>query len=138
MMKYIWLVIVLIGVGGIYLGIQNSQVQYTAAFGEYPCFLCFSVESNYEIVLFLSEDYQESDQVVATVQQFCHITQVEYGGAYYDNAQETPAKLQELGLEKRTDVLVAILQDKIVVDQITGGTGLESALSETLKEVSRL
>ncbi|MGD2247840.1 MAG: hypothetical protein PVF58_05490 [Candidatus Methanofastidiosia archaeon] len=137
-MKYVWLVIVLIGVGGVYIGLQDSQVQYTAAFGEYPCFLCFSVKPHYEIVIFLSADYPHYEYVVSTVQKFCRVTQVEYGGAYYDDSHETPVKLQELGLQKTTDVLVVVVQDGVVVDQITRATELDSALSQSVKEVSRL
>jgi hypothetical protein len=137
-MKYIWLLVVIIGIAGIYVGIQRYQLQHTDAFGEYPCFLCASVEPDYEVVVFSSVDCPHCDHAVQRIQRFCRLTGVRYGSTFYDGSQETIIKLSELGIEKTSDFLAVIIKGGTVAGVHTDTTTVESFLSEKLKEVSQL
>jgi hypothetical protein len=137
-MKYIWILVAICGIAGIYVGIQRYQLYHTEAFGEYPCFLCASVEPDYEVVVFSSVDCPDCDQAVQRIQRFCRLTGVRYGSTFYDGSQETAVKLSELGIEKTSDFLAVILKGGIVIGVHTDAATAESFLSEKLKEASQL
>lgn len=136
-MKYVWLFVVIIGIAGIYLGIQGDQPEYTRDFGEYPCFLCASVEPDYEVVVFSSTS-PSCQRAVGKIQQFCGVTGVKYGGAYFDGAEETPQKLGEVGLEKHGDFLVVVLKNGDIIKTDTNADTVVQFLSDTMKEASDL
>jgi len=137
-MKYGWLFVVIIGITGIYLGIERDQPDYTGDFGEYPCFLCASVEPDYEVVVFSSTFCNQCERAIERIQKLCQLTGIQYGGAYYDDAEESFQKLSELGLEKNTDFLVVILKDGAIVDKDTEADTVVQFLSDTVKEASEL
>jgi hypothetical protein len=137
-MKYAWILIVMVGIAGMYLGIQRYQMPHTEAFGEYPCFLCSSMEPDFRIIAFSSLNCSSCDQAVSRIERFCRLTGVLYEGVYYDNSGETPQKLSELGLQKTTDFLVVILKNETVIKTGTATETVESFLAQTLKEASQL
>lgn len=137
-MKYSWLLVVFIGIAGIYLGIPKYQVQHTEAFGEYPCFLCASVEPDFEVLVFSAVDCSSCDYAVEKAQRFCRLTGVVYVNTFYDNAEATSQKLIELDLQKTSDVLIVVVHQGTVVKTSTSTEDVESFLSETLKEAAQL
>jgi hypothetical protein len=137
-MKYVWLILVVIGIAGIYLGIQRYQLDHTSNFGGYPCFPCSSAEPDYEIVVFSSPFCDECEGGIQRVQRFCRLTGVFYGSTFYDDSAESSQKLGQLGLEKHTDFLVVVLKGGIVIKTDTNPGYVEQFLSETIKEASQL
>ncbi|MBU7044630.1 MAG: hypothetical protein HXS47_13650 [Theionarchaea archaeon] len=137
-MKYAWLVVVILGIAGIYLGIQRLQVDHAENIGRYPCFFCASVQPEYEIVIFSAPTCPGCESAVQRIQRFCRLTGVQYGGAYYDDAAISQEKRTELGLTKDSDFLVIIVRRGTVLASSTDPATAEEFLSETFKEVSQL
>jgi hypothetical protein len=137
-MKYAWLLVVIIGIAGIYLGIQRLQVDHAEHFGRYPCFFCASAELDYEIVVFSAPACSGCASGVEKTQRFCRLTGISYGGAFYDDAAVSQEKLTDLGLTKDSEFLLIIIQDGSVFKTATDPTMVEQFLSETLKEASHL
>lgn len=137
-MKYVWLILVICGIASIYLGIQRYQLDHTQNFGEYPCFPCASVEPDFEVVVFSSTGCEPCQRGIERVQRFCRLTGVVYGSTYYDDAEETYEKLNQLGLEKNTDFLIVMLRNGVIIKTSTDATRTELFLSETIKEACRL
>lgn len=135
-MKYVWVLVVMAGCACIFLGLQ--QLKDTENLGRYPCFPCVSGEPDLEVVVFSSADCPRCEAAIGNVQKFCRLTGVKYGGAFYDDAEESGEKLSELGLEKETDFLIAILKNGAVIYKSTGTETVEAFLSEKVKEASRL
>ena len=137
-MKYGWLLVVVIGIAGIYLGIQRLQLDHAENFGRYPCFFCASAESTYEIIIFSAPACTGCESAVERTQRFCRLTGVQYGGAFYDDADISQEKLGDLGLTKESDFLLVILQGGSILKTSKDPMTVEHFLSETLKEVSHL
>lgn len=136
-MKYAWLPVMLIGIAGIYLGYQENQVDGTEFLGGYPCFLCASVEPDFEIVVFSSTS-SEYERAVQKVLKFCRLTGASYGSAFYEGAEETLEKLEELGLEWNSGFLVVVLKNGEIIKTSTNADTVEQFLSQILKEASRI
>jgi len=137
-MKYVWLLLVIIGGVGIFLGVERFQVENTENFGGYPCFLCASAEPDFEVVVFSKAACLNCENAVRRAQWFCRLTGVTYGNTFYDDAEESFSKLDELGLMWDSDFLVVVLKDGAVLDTTTDATAVEQFLSETMKEASQL
>ena len=132
-MKYAWLPVVFIGIAGIYLGIQRLQMDHVQQFGEYPCFFCASIKPDYEVLVFSSALCDQCAGSVTRVQRFCRLTGIKYGGAFYDDAEITFERLNELGLTMNSNFLVVILKDGIIIDTSTD-LDVEAYLTTLLKE----
>lgn len=137
-MKYVWMVVVIIGIAGIFLGVQRQQLDETGSFGEYPCFLCTSETPDYEIYVFSAVPCAVCERGITRVQVFCQLTGIAFGGAYYEDAEETFVKLEELGLQMNSEFLVVIVRDGVIIDTTTDAERVEQVLSELVKEESRL
>lgn len=137
-MKYIWLLLVVIGVVGIYTGIQRFQVESTGLFGEYPCLLCASVEPDLEVFVFSQVACLNCDRAVERAQRFCRLTGITYGNTFYDDADETYEKLNELGLMWDSEVLIVILENGAVIKTSKDAATVEHFLSEAVKEALQL
>ncbi|KYK34443.1 MAG: hypothetical protein HXS46_14255 [Theionarchaea archaeon] len=137
-MKYVWLLLVICGGIGIYMGWQQLQVEKTQTFGEYPCFQCASVNPDFEILVFSKVACSYCETAGQRVRRFCQVTGVRYGNTFYDDADESFQKLNELGLEWNSEFLVVILQNGRIIGTHTSAATAEQFLSETLKEAAQL
>ena len=137
-MKYTWLLVVFVGIAGIYLGMPRHQVQHTETFGEYPCFLCASVEPDFAVLVFSAVDCPACDYAVERVQRFCRLTGVLYVNTVYDNTDAAAENLAALNLEKQSDILIVVLHENTVIKTSTSTEDVESFLSETIKEAAHL
>lgn len=136
-MKYTWILVVFVGIAGIYLGMPRFQLQHTEAFGEYPCFLCASVEPDFDVLVFSATNCPACDYAVERAKRFCRLTGVDVN-TFYDNADAASENLTALNLEKRSDILIVVLHKNTVVKTSTRTEDVESFLSETIKEVAQL
>ena len=137
-MKYVWLIVVICGFIFVYLGYQREQLEETGHFGEYPCFLCTSVKPDYEVLVFSKVPCAVCEKGVLRAQTFCRLTGITYGGAFYDDAEETFSRLEELGLELESNFLLVILKDGAILKTSTNAETVETFLSEIVKEESDL
>jgi len=137
-MKYVWLLVVVIGIASIYLGIQRLQLDHAENFGRYPCFFCASVESDYEIIIFSAPGCAGCESAVERTQRFCRLTGIQYGGAFYDDEIISQEKLGDLGLTKDSDFLLVILKGGSILKTSKDPVTVEHFLSDTLKEASHL